>query len=529
MQTWSTRLADIFRVNAERAYMIDSATGEVTTYRDLARRSASLVKQLERHGIKRGDRVGVQLPNGPVFATIYFACLLGGLTVVPVNNALPLKDRAFVLEKSRLSALVTGAKGDGFASAEAEQDSDVSPRRPLILTISGDRSTADLTLQAAREDELNRYLAAIDDDRLWSIHFTSGTTGLPKGVAHGIGALLGNAQSFNRTFRIGRESRFVHVMPMPYMAGFLNTLLGAFTAEASIILAPQFGPQSALRFWEPVEAYGGDTIWMSPTMLATLTRMDRGGVGIELCRSKAMRIFSATAPLPAKVRREFEAKYGVEVAESYGLSELLLITANDGPAGRKDLSVGPCLPEVCIAIRNEAGEKLAAGSDGGIFVNTPFASAGYIDFETGAPVAPAESWFDTGDLGHLDGDGYLFVTGRVKDLIIRGGFNISPRQIEEVLLQHPTVNDAAVVGIPHDFYGEQVVAAIIPSAGVKLEDIQASLREQCLSALGSFTVPDRFVAFDAFPVTNLGKVRKQAIREMLIESSQTGSVAGATS
>ncbi|QKD19634.1 acyl--CoA ligase [Mesorhizobium sp. NZP2077] len=529
MQTWSTRLARIFGDNAERAYMIDSATGEVTTYADLARRSASLVKQLERHGIKRGDRVGVLLPNGAAFATVYFACLFGGLTAVPVNNALSHKERAFVLKNSRLSALLTGGMGDGIASADTDHYQETSPFRPLILTICSDGSMAGRSLQVAKQDEMDRYMATIDDDRLWSIHFTSGTTGLPKGVAHRVGALLGNAHSFNSTFGIGRDSRFVHVMPMPYMAGFLNTLLGAFTTEASIILAPQFGPRSALRFWESVKAYGGDTIWMSPTMLAALTRIDRGEVGIELCRSKAIRIFSATAPLSTKVRREFETKYGVEVTESYGLSELLLIAANAGPAGRKDLSVGPCLPEVRITIRNGAGAEVAAGSDGAIFVHTPFASAGYIDFDTGAPAAPARFWFDTGDVGHLDDDGYLYVTGRVKDLIIRGGFNISPRQIEEVLLQHPAVNDAAVVGIPHDFYGEQVVAAFIPNVGVKLEDVLASLREQCLSALGPSTVPDRFVAFDVFPVTNFGKIRKLAIREVLIESDQSGSVTGAGS
>lgn len=525
MQTWSTQLTRIFSDNAERAYMIDSATDEVTTYADLARRSASLVKQLERCGIKQGSRVGVQMPNGAVFANVYFACLLGGLTIVPVNNALPRRNRALVLEKARLSALVTS---DGFTSVAADQQLETAPRS-LTLIDCGDGSTADLSLEIAEQDELDRYLAGIDDDRLWSIHFTSGTTGLPKGVAHRVGVLLGNAKSFNSTFGIGRDSRFVHVMPMPYMAGFLNTLLSAFTAEASIILAPQFGPQSALRFWEPVKTYGGDIIWMSPTMLATLTQIDRGGVGIELCRSKTMRIFSATAPLSAKTRREFETKYGVNVTESYGLSELLLISVNDGRAGRRDLSVGRCLPEVRIAICNKAGEEVVAGSDGAIFVNTPFALAGYIDFDTGAPVAPAGPWFETGDIGHLDDDGYLFVTGRVKDVIIRGGFNVSPRQIEEVLLQSPTVNDAAVVGIPHDYYGEQVVAAIIPMAGARLEDVQASLREQCLSALGPSMVPDRFVTFDAFPITNLGKVRKQAIREVLIETLQRSSVTEAGS
>lgn len=522
MQTWSARVARIFGDNAERAYMIESTTGDVTTYADLARQSTALVKQLEHHGIKQGDRLGVILPNGSDFSTVYFACLLGGLTVVPINDALPHNDRAFILGKSRLSALVTSVNGDGVASCDPNQHLETAPRFPLRLIFCADGSTAHLSLQLAEQGELDRYLAAIDDDRAWSVHFTSGTTGLPKGVAHRVGSLLGNARSFNSFFGINRESRFVHVMPMSYMAGFLNTLLGAFTAEASIILAPQFGPKSALRFWEPVEAYCGDTIWMSPTMLTTLVRLDRSRVGIELCRSKAMRILSATAPLPAKVLREFEAKYGVEVAESYGLSELLLIATNNAPASRRGLSVGRCLPEVRIAIRNEAGEELAVGSDGTIFVNTPFAFAGYIDFDTGRPITPERSWFDTGDVGHLDDDGYLFVTGRVKDLIIRGGINISPRQIEDVLLQHPIVHDAAVVGIPHDFYGEQVVAAIIPTAGVKLEDVQVSLRQQCRSALGPSTVPDRFVAFDAFPVTTLGKIRKQAIRELLIESSHGG-------
>jgi acyl-coenzyme A synthetase/AMP-(fatty) acid ligase len=516
MQTWSNRLARIFRENASRPYMIDSVDGRVTSYAELARQAVSLVRRLKTLGIRSGDRIGVRLPNGPSFAAVYFASLFGGFTVVPINNALPPRDRAFILARSRLSALVTDNNSEEVTPSAGENEIATSslPR----LTLSASDPGADPTPELAAPYEVDRYLAAIDDDRLWSIHFTSGTTSLPKGVAHRVGVLLGNAHSFNRAFGTGRDNRFVHVMPMPYMAGFLNNLLGALTAEASIILAPQFGPQSALRFWDPVAAHGGDTIWVSPTMLATLIKMDRGKIGIDLCRERPIRVFSATAPLSAKVRHEFETKYGVDVTESYGLSELLLITANDGPAGHKERSVGTCLPDARISIRGQDGEEVAVGRDGAIFVDTPFATAGYIDFDTGEPVAPTDAWFDTGDVGHLDGDGYLFVTGRVKDLIIRGGFNVSPRQIEELLLQHPGVEDVAVVGIPHDFYGEQVVAAVIPIAHVKLENIQASLRERCLSALGPSAVPDRFVAFDAFPVTNLGKIRKHAMRELIVEA-----------
>ncbi|MGY2803832.1 class I adenylate-forming enzyme family protein [Bradyrhizobium sp. USDA 4506] len=529
MQTWSTRLARIFSDNAERTYMLDSVTGEVTTYAELARRSASLVTQLECHGIKRGGRVGVQLPNGSTFATVYFACLLGGLTIVPMSNSLTERDRTSVLDSACLSALITDETDVRSASIDADLRPKARLFRSLRLTICGDGLVTDLSLQNAHQDEPDRYLATIDDDHLWSVHFTSGTMGLPKGVAHRVGNLLANAHSFNGAVGLGRDRRFVHVMPMSYMAGFLNTLLSAFAAEASVIIAPQFGPQSALRFWEPVKAHGGDTIWLSPTMLATLARMDRSPVGVDICRSKSMRIFSGTAALSTKVRREFEAKYGVEVTESYGLSELLLVTANDGTAGRKDLSVGPCLPEVRIAIRDELGAEVTPGEDGIIFVNTPFVCAGYVDFDTAAPAAQVGPWFDTGDIGHLDNDGYVFVTGRAKDLIIRGGVNISPRQIEEILMLHPTVNDAAVVGIPHGFYGEEVVAAIIPIAGIKLKDVEVSLRERCVAALGPSMVPDRIVAFDAFPMTNLGKARKQAIREVLIQRPRSDCITGASS
>lgn len=518
MTSWSTQLARIFRDNAERTFFIDAIEGGRTSYGELARNATALVEQLKQHELRAGDRIGIHLPNGTLFATLYFACLLGGFTAVPVNNALSLKDRAFVMNRSRLSAVVTGVGTDEDQGALARSESGDGDSWP-ILRISKDGIGADLALNAPADMDIDidGTLAAVDNHQLLSIHFTSGTTSLPKGVAHRVGALLGNADSFNRAFGLGAERTFVHVMPMPYMAGFLNTLLGALTAEACIVLAPQFGPQSALRFWDLISEHGGDTIWMSPTMLAALTRMDRGGVGINICKSRRMRIFSATAPLARRVQQEFEEKYGVNVVESYGLSELLLITANDGPVGPKVSSVGTMLPEIRIEVRGDDGERLADGSDGAIFVNTPHATLGYIDFETGLPVASEDVWFDTGDIGHVDADGYLFVTGRMKDLIIRGGFNVSPRQIEEVLLQHPAVQDAAVVGAPHEFYGEEIVAAIIPVLGQDVKDIQASLREDCLANLGRSSVPDRFIAFDAFPVTSLGKIQKNKIREIVAE------------
>lgn len=503
----TSMLAGMLERAASQPFLIDVARGETLSFAQVGRRASHLARQLDGLGLKRGDRVAVSLPNGSDFAVFYFACLLGRFTAVPVNSALLSKDREFILARTGLSAYVVQA-----ASHQAMQ---VVSVRTLTLDLSGGK--ADLSSGEADDVELARRAADVEGSDLFSIHFTSGTTSFPKGVPHRVDVLLGNVASFNRMFGLGRERRFVHVMPMDYMAGFLNTLLGAWMAEAPIILGPQFSAASSLRFWEPVIAYGGDTIWMSPTMLATLLRTDRGEEGARYCSRRDVRIFSATAPLPQGLRKEFATRYGTDPIESYGLSELLLITANDGPAGRKDGSVGRALPEAEIEIRDDVGRPIGRNADGGIHVRTPFCSVGYLDMDTGQPQPSESSWFDTGDLGHIDDDGYLFVTGRRKDLIIRGGFNVSPRQIEETLLRHPMVENAAVIGAPHDYYGEEIVAAVIPKPGSELSTFEADLRQLCRRELAARAVPDRFVSFSDFPVTQTGKVQKAKVRDAVIQ------------
>jgi acyl-CoA synthetase (AMP-forming)/AMP-acid ligase II len=499
LNAWAAIVGDIVRDNAERVFVVDAIDGNGSlTYGAFMRRAAGIAAMIEAQGLQAGARIGIDLPNGLDFVTLYFAALLGGFTAVPINSALSVRDKASVLSGARLAARIV-------APGTRPQEGSEAPVIELDQRISTS-SDADVVARVAR----------IDDERLLSIHFTSGTTNVPKGVPHRVRALLGNADSFNRAFGLGRDNRFVHVMPMGYMAGFLNTLLGAFTARAMIILAPQFSAQSVLRFWEAVVEHNGDMIWVSPTMLATLTQIDRGMLGTDYCRGRAVRIFSATAPLSLKVRKEFEAKYGVTVIESYGLSELLLLTANLGPSGSKDGAVGRTIADAAVEIRDETGQKLPGYADGDIFVRSPHATVGYLDYATGEPAPLADLWFDTGDVGHLDADGDLFVTGRRKDLIIRGGFNVSPRQIEEALLRQPGVESAAVVGAPHDYYGEEIVAALVLDADRSLSDMEAALKAACRRDLGPTSVPDRFVAFAALPVNNIGKVQKAKVRECII-------------
>jgi len=495
------QLESIFFRNDDKQFLIDAVGGGALSFGEVAGRAADLTSRFQSAGICRGDRVGIVMPNGVDLIVFYLACLFGGFAAVPVNGALAPKDRIFILSRARLKALITDALVQDYVSAP--------------FTVYGTSFMAVLT-EASRA-EVKRCFDAISDDDLFSIHFTSGTTSVPKGVAHRVGALLSNAHSFNKAFGIGCNRSFVHIMPMDYMAGFLNTLLCALMAEATLIIAPQFSAGSALRFWDPIVRHGGDLIWMSPTMLATLVRIDRHTAGTMHCRGRDVKILCATAPLPLRVRMDFRAKYGVDAIETYGLSELLLITANDGLAGIKDGAVGCAIPDVCIEIRDLAGQVQPCNTDGFIFVTTPHTMAGYLDMDSGQPTPLASPWFDTGDVGYLDEDGYLFVTGRSKDLIIRGGFNISPRLIEETLLRHPHIANVAVVGLPHEFYGEEIVAAVILESGSQLESFEVELRILCREQLSAGATPDRYVSFVEFPVTQVGKVQKNKIREFIAQ------------
>jgi long-chain acyl-CoA synthetase len=327
---------------------------------------------------------------------------------------------------------------------------------------------------------------------------------LPKGVPHRIGRLLDNAGAFNTELGFGPENRFLHVMTMGYMAGFLNTLLSPFMAGASVVIARAFDAQSALRFWQPVLQHAPDTFWMSPTMLTALLRVDRGEAGAEYCRTKVKTICVGTAPLPQRVKRDFEARYGVELFESYGLSELLLISGNSRRYPRLEGSVGRPLPGIDVKVLE----------DGELAVRTPFIMAGYLDDTSQPDAATAPAWFPTGDLGRIGETGELFITGRKKDLIIRGGINISPRAVEDVLLEHDAVAQVAVVGVPHEFYGEEVAAAIVFKSGRSLADERASLEALCRERLSKTSIPTKVVAFDELPMAN-GKVQKHVLRERL--------------
>ena len=457
-------LLDVAARHADRTFLVDAGTGSSLTHAEAHARAGAIVAALQRKGLVPGDRVGLAFDNGVDLALLYLACLHGGFTAVPIASTLPLEERRYVVE---LAA-------------------------PRIVLESMPELAAD-DVPASVE---------VDETRLFTITFTSGTTSRPKGIAQTAGAMLNAARSFGDELGYDADTRMLHVLPMTYMAGILNALLCPYVAGGSVVVDRAFDARSVLSFWAPVAKYAANTFWLAPTMIAALLKLDRepGGPG----HAQAARAISiGTAPLAQSTRDEFESRYGAPLYESFGLSELLFVSTGSPRHPNPPGSVG----------RPLAGVELSSGDDGELLVHTPFAMAGYLGTD-GLPVAPPE-WFPTGDLGRVDNGGNLFVTGRKKDLIIRGGLNISPEAVEDALGSHPAVARVAVLGVPHELLGEEVVAVVELHAGSSLAEVEGALKSHAGELLAAAAVPTRFVEIDSFPVGPTGKIQKPELRARL--------------
>ncbi|MBI4679318.1 MAG: acyl--CoA ligase [Elusimicrobia bacterium] len=501
----------------DRPFLIDTTAGRTFTYGEFHGAACGLAGSLRGMGLSRGDRVAAVLNNSAEFAALYFACLYLGVTAVPVNPWLHPNDVAFILANCGASALALGPATEALVPLEV-----IARLRDRLLCLPAPGETASPSAatawSAAAPGEPPAAWTPLDgvvQGDLFSITFTSGTTSRPKGVPQAVGSLLPCAASFNDLLGFGPDHCFYHVLPMSYMAGFLNMLLCPFLAGASVVLSRGFDACMALDFWKSPMRHGADSMWLVPSMLSALLRVDRDDAGRAYCREQVRAICVGTAPLAAAVKREFEARYGATLMESYGLSETLFVSGNSGTFPQRPGSVGKLLAEVEVKTVADDGRDLPPGAEGEILIKTPFMMSGYLDYDTLRPgEAPAE-WFPSGDIGRLDSEGYLFITGRKKDLIIRGGVNISPRAVEDVILGHEAVAGAAVVGAPDELYGESVAAFVKLKPGRMLAEALPSLQELCRRSLTALAVPGRFIELSEFPVNATGKVQKRDLKARL--------------
>lgn len=507
------RLQSTFERRADAPLLVDGATGHTLTYGEAQQLALALATELGERGVSRGDRIAVALPNGAEMALVYLAALLRGIAVVPVGVAFGRRELRDVLSGSRPVLALTGGERPHEALVDAAQATGVAG---LSLAVAG--TPGDLDPFAASAGAEGTPFEGVTDDDLASIHFTSGSTGTPRGVGHRLRDFVANAERYASACGLDESHRFHCALPMTYMAGYYNLLLLPLTIGASVVLDRSFDARSVLDFWSVADRHDADVLWLVPTIMAMLLKLDRAETGRAYTRERVRHVACGTAPLDPELRATFEREYGVTVHDSYGLSETLLATASTPERPSPPRGVGRALPGVEVAVATDT-----PGAAGAILIRSADTTLGYLvggsaeaelRFE---PAADHAGWLDTGDVGTIDEDGEVRITGREKEIVIRGGVNISAIEVEEALAGIDGVERLAVVGVPHGMLGEQVAVVTVCARGAAADEAESALRARAVDALEAAKRPDVYLQIDAMPLTPTGKVRKGALRDIVID------------
>ena len=492
MTNLASNLVNTVRAHAGQvAVRVDDAT---TTYSELDEASARVAGLLRERGFKPGDRVGIMLPNVPEFAVAYYGVLRAGGAVVPMNALLKVREVAYYLGDSGARLMFGWHDFAGDARGGAEQ----ADAEAVVI----DPASFPDHLAAAIPDY---QVAERDDEDTAVILYTSGTTGHPKGAELTHGNLISNTE-VARTNIVGARPNDVIFGGLPLFHTFGQTvaLNVAVAAGACLTLLPRFDAEHALRI---ITGHRVTVFEGVPTMyVALLHRPDRADYDTSALR----RCISGGAALPVEVLRGFEEAFGVPVLEGYGLSETSPIASFNHPdRERKPGSIGTPIRDVQMRVVDGEDREVPQGEVGEIVIRGPNVMKGYWHRPEATAEAIRDGWFHTGDLARVDEDGYFYIVDRKKDLIIRGGYNIYPREIEEVLYEHPAVAEAAVIGLPHPALGEEVGAAVTlkPGASVTAEE----LRNHVKALVAVYKYPRHVWILDALPKGPTGKIQKREI------------------
>jgi long-chain acyl-CoA synthetase len=471
------------------------------SYADLDALSDLVAANLCAHGLAAGDRVGLQLPNIPEFVIAYFGILKAGGVVVPMNVLLKAPEIEFQLRDSGATALIALGAAAGEAAGAAGVTS---------LFVAGGAAEAagcapfgDLLAG----DPPGPQLAPVSPADPAVIIYTSGTTGVPKGAVLSHFTLHMNADVSGRLFEFSDSDVVLVALPLFHIFGLSSILNICVLLGGTMSLVPRF---EAIAVLEQIQRDRVTIFEGVPAMYVALLQASGLG-GYDLSSLRAA--ISGGAPIPAEVIDSFERRFGVVILEGYGLSETSSTTTfNISADERKVYSVGKPIWGVSVQIWDDQGRPLPAGPDnvGEIVVRGPNVMTCYHGSPEATARAFAGGWFHTGDLGYFDADGYLFIVDRIKDMIIRGGYNVYPREVEEVIYAHPAVAEAAVIGLPDDRLGEEVHAVVAVKAGQTVTE--AELIEFTRQKLAAYKYPRTVEFRDALPKGPSGKILKKELR-----------------
>ena len=496
-------LTELLRVRAEE---LDDApfvrnSQVVWSYREFARRVSQVAAGLQAEGVEPGDVVAVILPNCPEFLEAWWGVLWAGAVFNPVNPAFTGREASQILADSGASVVICRPE---FAGALERHRTELTALRRVITVPDG---LAD-PLESLRGSRSLPEPVPVEPDALAHLVYTSGTTGRPKGAMLSHANYVADIRMFAELLPLAQGDVMGMVLPLFHVNAQLVTTMLPMLIGAQVAMWDRF---SATEFWTKVGEFEPVTFSAVPTMLAALLNAP----GADEAETNTLRfVICGAAPLSPGLFRRFEQKFGLAILEGYGLTEgACTSTINPFWGPRKIGSIGRAIRGQDVAVLDDAGVEVQAGDLGEVCLRGRNVMLGYL----GNPEATAETlrggWLHTGDIGYVDGDGYFFLVDRKKDMIIRGGENVYPREIEDVLLEHAGVQAAAVVGRPDEVRGEEIHAVVVLADGVEV----AELEEHCRERLAPFKVPSSWEVVGELPKTATGKIDKKVLRGRLVD------------
>jgi acyl-CoA synthetase (AMP-forming)/AMP-acid ligase II len=496
----ATLLELISAAPAQSTAIVLPEAGIRITYQQLRDQVAEMADALATLGIAHGDRVATYLPNGLPAVVTFLAASVAG-TAAPLNPGYREEEVAFYLEDTAAKVLLCPADAAGARKA-------AEAKGVPVYGLETDPSGYVRIAGAPR----GRTASAPSPDDVALILHTSGSTGRPKRVPIAHKNMAASTQNIVAHYALSPSDISLCVMPLFHVHGLVASTLSTLLSGGTVVVPEKFSP---LSFWRTVRDTGATWYSAVPTIhnLLLARAGDNRPAGAEGLRF----IRSCSASLPPEMMERMEQVFRAPVLEAYGMTEASHQMASNPqpPAARKPGSVGPGTG-VKIGIMDEAGDLLPNGQYGEVVIQGPNVVAGYENNPEANEKSFTNGWFRTGDQGFLDGDGYLTLTGRIKELINRGGEKIGPREIDEVLLKHPAVAEAVAFGVPHPTWGEEVAAAIVLKEGEAEENGEPAILAFCKERLADFKCPKKIYITKTIPRTATGKIQRSAIAKELV-------------
>jgi malonyl-CoA/methylmalonyl-CoA synthetase len=476
---------------------LQTDSGQSYTYKDIDQESARLANFLIGLGIATGDRVSVQVDKSPAALALYLACLRGGFVFHPLNPGYQPAELEYFLDNAAPSIVVCDSGNEDVIRTLATQSGITH-----VLTLDGDGGGS--LIDESRPASSDPILVQRDGDDLAALLYSSGTTGVPKGIMLTHGNLLSNTESLLQAWEFSEQDRLLHALPIFHVHGLFVAIGCVLLSGASMRWLNAFDAATVINGLPECTVMMGVPTYYTRLLNETAFTADVTG---------NVRVFiSGSAPLLEETFVAFEERTRHRILERYGMTETNMNTSNPLHGERKPGTVGPPLPGVEVRVVDDVGDELPVDEIGNLQVRGANVFVGYWQMpdKTAEDIAD-DGFFNTGDKGLIDEDGYVAIVGRAKDLVITGGLNVYPKEVELFIDDLKGVRESAVVGVPHSDFGEAVVAVVVRTGETSIDErsVIASAKE----SLANFKVPKRVVFVDELPRNSMSKVQKNILRE----------------